>query len=328
MDFLQKHFFTYGNWCGPKWTAGQQKDVKDMTKEDINVPAVDKLDEICKQHDIDLFLAKKDEQVLAANEKFFNSMEEYAQTIPYFNELEDWSFEGISKLAKDTLTNQRDVVLAHTMANLVKYGAPQTVAQVQGIPIYSKKRKNEKKNDETNKKQKHEGDEIMFGSESYETPDRHNAVDQGISQSKRKHEQKRKPVKKLKTIEERIEEQEEQQNESPLLTYEEIDEDSNEDESPLLTYEEVEDMEVDEDLWELYDPYDTEFLTYGVMEEQERFAHEERNRQWDWEGKMNKKKHRISQFAKSDTNMSNKKRKYFIFYHVARKRTQMDSSKS
>jgi hypothetical protein len=44
----------HGNWCGPGWTAGQYKDAKDLTDADRNVPAVDALDEACKQHDIGL----------------------------------------------------------------------------------------------------------------------------------------------------------------------------------------------------------------------------------------------------------------------------------
>jgi hypothetical protein len=42
----------YGNWCGPGWSAGQYKDAKDLTFQDKLVPAVDALDEICKEHDI------------------------------------------------------------------------------------------------------------------------------------------------------------------------------------------------------------------------------------------------------------------------------------
>jgi hypothetical protein len=41
----------HGNWCGAGWSAGQQKDAKDLTLEDMQVPAVDALDEECKQHD-------------------------------------------------------------------------------------------------------------------------------------------------------------------------------------------------------------------------------------------------------------------------------------
>jgi hypothetical protein len=42
----------YGNWCGPGWSAGQFKDAKDLTARDKQIPAVDELDAICKEHDI------------------------------------------------------------------------------------------------------------------------------------------------------------------------------------------------------------------------------------------------------------------------------------
>ena len=42
----------YGNWCGPGWSAGQWKDAKDLTEEDKRKPAVDALDQACKNHDI------------------------------------------------------------------------------------------------------------------------------------------------------------------------------------------------------------------------------------------------------------------------------------
>lgn len=44
----------HGNWCGPGWTAGQHKDAKDLIDSDRIVPAIDDLDEACKQHDISL----------------------------------------------------------------------------------------------------------------------------------------------------------------------------------------------------------------------------------------------------------------------------------
>ena len=59
-----------GNWCGPGWTAGQSKDASEMTKDDFNVPALFPLDEVCKQHDIDLNLATTEEEVRQANELF------------------------------------------------------------------------------------------------------------------------------------------------------------------------------------------------------------------------------------------------------------------
>ena len=44
----------HGNWCGPGWTAGQHKDAQDLTDADRAVPAIDKFDECCKEHDIGL----------------------------------------------------------------------------------------------------------------------------------------------------------------------------------------------------------------------------------------------------------------------------------
>lgn len=45
-------FAGHGNWCGPGWSAGQWKDAKDLTEEDKQIPAVDELDQACKNHDI------------------------------------------------------------------------------------------------------------------------------------------------------------------------------------------------------------------------------------------------------------------------------------
>lgn len=44
----------HGNWCGPNWTAGQDKPSSELTDADRNVPAIDALDQICKDHDINL----------------------------------------------------------------------------------------------------------------------------------------------------------------------------------------------------------------------------------------------------------------------------------
>lgn len=44
----------YGNWCGPNWTARQNKPTSELTDADRNVPAVDRLDQYCKDHDIEL----------------------------------------------------------------------------------------------------------------------------------------------------------------------------------------------------------------------------------------------------------------------------------
>jgi len=42
----------HGNWCGPNWTAGQVKPASAITRADLNVKCLDKLDCGCKQHDI------------------------------------------------------------------------------------------------------------------------------------------------------------------------------------------------------------------------------------------------------------------------------------
>ena len=62
--------FGYGNWCGPGWSAGKPIDAKDLTAADYNVPAVDALDEACKQHDIDISEADTDEETIEADKKF------------------------------------------------------------------------------------------------------------------------------------------------------------------------------------------------------------------------------------------------------------------
>lgn len=60
----------YGNWCGPGWSAKQHKNAADLTEEDKKVPAIDELDQCCKEHDIELSEAKTDEEVEKANYKF------------------------------------------------------------------------------------------------------------------------------------------------------------------------------------------------------------------------------------------------------------------
>ena len=60
----------HGNWCGPNWTAGQYKPTSDLTLSDRSVPAVDALDQACKDHDIDLHDAQTTEDVEQTNEKF------------------------------------------------------------------------------------------------------------------------------------------------------------------------------------------------------------------------------------------------------------------
>lgn len=59
-------FAAHGNWCGPGWSARQWKDAKDLTEEDKLVPAVDELDQACKEHDIGI--AEGDP---LANKKFY-----------------------------------------------------------------------------------------------------------------------------------------------------------------------------------------------------------------------------------------------------------------
>ena len=61
----------HGNWCGPGWTAGQYKDADELTEEDIHVPAIDALDACCKRHDIRIMLAHSQEELVKANEAFF-----------------------------------------------------------------------------------------------------------------------------------------------------------------------------------------------------------------------------------------------------------------
>lgn len=48
-------FAYHGNYCGPGWTAGKYMNARDAHINDFNVPAVDELDQICKDHDMDLF---------------------------------------------------------------------------------------------------------------------------------------------------------------------------------------------------------------------------------------------------------------------------------
>jgi hypothetical protein len=60
----------YGNWCGPGWSARQAKDSKDLTYADFDVPAIDALDQACKNHDIGLRLAETREDVERVNGEF------------------------------------------------------------------------------------------------------------------------------------------------------------------------------------------------------------------------------------------------------------------
>lgn len=63
-------FRYHGNWCGPGWTAGQYKDASDVTSKDRTVPAVDALDEACKEHDLAIADATSNEDLIRANKKF------------------------------------------------------------------------------------------------------------------------------------------------------------------------------------------------------------------------------------------------------------------
>lgn len=65
----------HGNWCGPGWTAGQYKDAKDITPEDYDVPAVDALDQACKDHDIGLYEGDPE-----ANDEFYQKAYESGWT--------------------------------------------------------------------------------------------------------------------------------------------------------------------------------------------------------------------------------------------------------
>lgn len=60
----------YGNWCGPYWTAGQIKSTSQITEQDFDVPALNELDQVCKQHDVDLFQATDEQDVRRANKRF------------------------------------------------------------------------------------------------------------------------------------------------------------------------------------------------------------------------------------------------------------------
>lgn len=61
----------HGNWCGPGWTAGQYKDTSELTDADRSIPAIDSLDEACKDHDIEIHDAKNDTDIKQANRKFY-----------------------------------------------------------------------------------------------------------------------------------------------------------------------------------------------------------------------------------------------------------------
>lgn len=95
----------YGNWCGPGWSAHQMKNAADLTEEDKKVPAIDELDQCCKEHDIELSEAKTDDDVQKANYKF-------------------------------RMTASQISTYGQAMALAVFYGGPQTVADVQAGKTY------------------------------------------------------------------------------------------------------------------------------------------------------------------------------------------------
>jgi hypothetical protein len=68
----------YGNWCGPGWSAGQDKDAKDLTEEDFNVPAIDELDQACKDHDIMLHLSPHNAEEI--NQQFYDKVKNMGVT--------------------------------------------------------------------------------------------------------------------------------------------------------------------------------------------------------------------------------------------------------
>lgn len=69
-------FRYHGNWCGPGWTAGQWKDASELTENDLDVEAVDDLDQACKEHDISIAYALDEDDIEYANEKFMERAKE------------------------------------------------------------------------------------------------------------------------------------------------------------------------------------------------------------------------------------------------------------
>ena len=80
----------HGNWCGPGWTAGQWKDASELTKEDYDVPAIDALDQVCKDHDIDIASAIDDQAIEEANQKFIQNAKKLGLKGAIFAELVSW----------------------------------------------------------------------------------------------------------------------------------------------------------------------------------------------------------------------------------------------
>lgn len=80
----------HGNWCGPGWTAGQYKNAKDMEPSDFDVPAIDDLDQLCKEHDIALHDAESPDDVSNANRVFIERAKEQGFKGNVFSQLVEW----------------------------------------------------------------------------------------------------------------------------------------------------------------------------------------------------------------------------------------------
>lgn len=80
----------HGNWCGPGWTAGQYKNAEDMNADDMNVPAIDQLDQLCKEHDIALYNAESPDDVANANRIFIQRAKMEGFTGNVFSQLVEW----------------------------------------------------------------------------------------------------------------------------------------------------------------------------------------------------------------------------------------------
>jgi len=74
----------HGNWCGPNWTAGQVKPASSITRADLKVKCLDKLDCACKQHDITIgtvghsFASDEKLRIVAAQESLMIHKPVYA----------------------------------------------------------------------------------------------------------------------------------------------------------------------------------------------------------------------------------------------------------
>lgn len=84
----------HGNWCGPGWSAGQWKDAKDLTDEDRLVPAIDELDQACKQHDLAIADAKDADDLERANKEFEDKARSIGIKGAVFAQLVHWFGPG------------------------------------------------------------------------------------------------------------------------------------------------------------------------------------------------------------------------------------------